>query len=41
MKYSDDKRAAFWLAEMLRLGILSEGYLYPSDPSDKDDRKYC
>jgi len=27
MKYSDDKHDAFWLAEMLRLGILPEGYI--------------
>ena len=29
LKYSDDKHDAFWLAEMLRLGILPEGYIYP------------
>ncbi len=29
MKYRDDKDDAFWLAEMLRLGILPEGYIYP------------
>ncbi|MBZ0154937.1 MAG: IS110 family transposase [Alphaproteobacteria bacterium] len=31
MKYSDDKHDAFWLAEMLRLGILPEGYIYPRE----------
>jgi transposase len=31
MKYSDDKHDAFWLAEMLRLGILPEGYIYPKE----------
>jgi len=29
LKYSDDQHDAFWLAEMLRLGILPEGYIYP------------
>ena len=31
MKHVDDKHDAFWLAEMLRLGILPEGYIYPKD----------
>lgn len=31
MKHSDDKHDAFWLAEMLRLGILPEGYIYPKE----------
>jgi hypothetical protein len=26
LKHADDKHDAFWLAEMLRLGILPEGY---------------
>ena len=29
MKHSDDRHDAFWWAEMLRLGILPEGYIYP------------
>jgi len=29
LKHSDDKHDAFWLAELLRLGILPEGYIYP------------
>jgi len=29
LKHSDDRHDAFWLAEMLRLGILPEGYIYP------------
>jgi len=29
LKQSDDQHDAFWLAEMLRLGILPEGYIYP------------
>jgi len=29
IKHSDDKSDAFWLAQMLRLGILPEGYIYP------------
>ena len=31
LKYSDDKHDAFWLAEMLRLKILPEGYIYPKE----------
>lgn len=31
LKYSDDKHDAFWLAHMLRLGILPEGYIYPKE----------
>ncbi|MDH5202889.1 MAG: IS110 family transposase [Nitrospirota bacterium] len=31
LKYSDDKHDAFWLTEMLRLGILPEGYIYPKE----------
>lgn len=30
LKYADDEDDAFWLAEMLRLGILPEGYIYPN-----------
>jgi len=29
LKYSDDKASSRWLAHMLRLGILPEGYIYP------------
>jgi transposase len=29
LKHTDDWHDAFWLAEMLRLGILPEGYIYP------------
>ncbi len=29
LKFSDDKSDAYWLAEMLRLKILPEGYIYP------------
>jgi transposase len=29
LKHSDDTSDAFWLAEMLRLAILPEGYIYP------------
>jgi len=29
LKYTDDKHDARWLAHMLRLGILKEGYIYP------------
>jgi transposase len=31
MKHVDDKHDAFWLAEMLRLDILPDGYIYPKD----------
>jgi transposase len=31
LKYSDDRHDSFWLAEMLRLGILPEGYIYPRE----------
>jgi transposase len=30
-KHADDQHDAFWLAEMLRLGILPEGYIYPKE----------
>jgi hypothetical protein len=30
-KYADDRHDAFWLAEMLRLGVLPEGYIYPKE----------
>ena len=29
LKYSNDNHDAFWLAHLLRLGILPEGYIYP------------
>lgn len=29
LKHTDDKWDAFWLAHLLRLGILPEGYIYP------------
>lgn len=31
LKHSDDKHDAFWLAEMLRLGILPTGFIYPKE----------
>ncbi|MBJ6752868.1 IS110 family RNA-guided transposase [Geomonas anaerohicana] len=31
LKHTDDKHDAFWLAEMLRLDILPEGYIYPKE----------
>jgi transposase len=31
LKHSDDRDDAFWLAEMLRLKILPEGYVYPKE----------
>ncbi|MBW1947506.1 MAG: IS110 family transposase [Deltaproteobacteria bacterium] len=31
LKHADDQDDAFWLAELLRLGILPEGYIYPKE----------
>jgi transposase len=31
MKYSDDDTDACWLAKLLRLGLLPEGYIYPRE----------
>jgi len=31
LKYTDDKWDSFWLAHMLRLNILPEGYIYPKE----------
>jgi len=31
LKHSDDTHDAFWLAEMLRLKVLPEGYIYPKE----------
>lgn len=31
LKYTDDKSDARWLAEMLRLKVLPEGYIYPKE----------
>ena len=31
LKYTDDKSDSIWLAHMLRLGILPEGYIYPKE----------
>jgi transposase len=31
LKQIDDKRSAFWLANLLRLGILPTGYIYPRE----------
>jgi transposase len=31
LKHSDDARDAFHLAELLKLGILPEGYIYPKE----------
>ena len=36
LKYTDDQHDAFWLAEMLRLGILPEGYMYPKEDPIRD-----
>jgi transposase len=31
LKYSDDSSDALWLADLLRLNILLEGYIYPKE----------
>jgi len=31
LKHSDDRDDTFWLAHLLRLGILPEGYIYPKE----------
>ena len=31
LKHTDDKWDSFWLAHLLRLGILPEGYIYPKE----------
>ncbi len=31
LKHTDDRHDAFWLAELLRLGIVPEGYIYPRE----------
>lgn len=31
LKHTDDRWDSFWLAQMLRLGILPEGYIYPKE----------
>jgi len=31
LKHADDQHDAFFLAEMLRLGILPTGYIYPKE----------
>lgn len=43
LKYSDDNHDAFWLAHLLRLGILPEGYIYPKEDRPVRDllRKRC
>jgi len=31
LKHVDDRHDAFWLADLLRLGLLREGYIYPKE----------
>jgi transposase len=31
LKYTDDQSDARWLAHLLRLGVLPEGYIYPKE----------
>jgi transposase len=37
LKFTDDNSDAAWLAEMLRLGILPEGYIYPKQSRSTRD----
>ena len=39
LKYSDDKHDSFWLAEMLKLDILPQGYIYPKN--ERPTRDLC
>jgi hypothetical protein len=39
LKYADDEHEAFWLAEMLRSGILPEWYIYPKEDRASKDKK--
>jgi transposase len=43
LKYIDDKHDAFWLAELLSLGVLKEGYIHPRQARPVRDllRKRC
>ncbi len=37
LKYTDEEHDAFWLAHLMRLGILPTGYIYPkSEPGLRD-----
>lgn len=31
LKYTDDRSDAIWLARMLKMGLIKEGYIYPKD----------
>jgi transposase len=31
LKHKDDKKSALWIANLLRLDILPQGYIYPKD----------
>jgi transposase len=37
LKHSDDTSDAFWLADLLRLGIMPEGYIYPKEQRSTRD----
>lgn len=43
IKHTDDKSDATWLAQLLRMGILPEGYIYPKEERGMRDlaRKRC
>jgi transposase len=37
LKHTDDRHDAFWLAHLLALGILQEGYIYPREDRPVQD----
>jgi len=44
LKYTDDKWDSYWLAHLLRLGILPTGYIYPKEERPTRDllrRRLC
>jgi len=41
IKQTDDYHDAFYLAELLRLGILKEGYIYPKKKSGQSEIFYA
>jgi len=41
LKHSDDVREAFFLAQLLKLGILPEGYIYPKEERPVRDLLSC
>jgi hypothetical protein len=40
LKHTDDRHDSFWLAHMLALGILPEGYIYLSQRGSSGSRSF-